>query len=69
MALGDQISESTGRITGLRVVTPVEGGPAQMEGTFQGSGTLLGQQMTVVGTYVQSARPGGVLYGEGTSSS
>lgn len=65
MALGDQISESTGRITGIRVIAPVVGGPAQMEGTFQRSGTLLGQKMTVVGTYVQSVRSRGVLYAEG----
>ena len=65
MALGDQIGESTGTITSTRVITPLVGAPAQMEGAFQGSGTMLGQQITDVGTYVQSVRPGGVLYGEG----
>jgi hypothetical protein len=65
MALGDQIGDAAGRITGTRVITPEVGGPAQMEVTFQGSGTLLGQQITDVGTYVQGFRPGGVLYGEG----
>jgi hypothetical protein len=67
MALGDQIGESSGRITGTRLIPPVAGGPAQMELSFQGEGTLLGQQTTEVGTYVQSLRPGGVLYGEGGS--
>jgi hypothetical protein len=66
MALGDQIGEASGKITGTRVVTPVvTGAPAQMEVAFQGSGTLLGQQITDVGTYVQSVRPGGIIYGEG----
>ncbi len=65
MALGDQIGESTGRITSTRVITPVAAAPAQMEVAFQGSGTMLGQEITDVGTYVQTARPGGILYGEG----
>jgi hypothetical protein len=65
MALGDQIGEASGRITGTRVITPVVGAPAQMEVAFQGSGTMLGQQITDVGTYWQTLRPGGVLYGEG----
>ncbi len=65
MALGDQLGDSSGRITGTRVITPVVGAPAQIEVAFQGSGTMLGQQITDVGTYVQSVRPGGILYGEG----
>jgi hypothetical protein len=66
MALGDQIGEASGRITGTRVVTPpLEGQPLQIEVSFQGSGSLLGQEITEIGTYWQTARPGGVLYGEG----
>jgi hypothetical protein len=34
MALGDQIGEASGRITGTRVITPVVGAPAQMEVAF-----------------------------------
>ena len=48
MALGDHIGESSGRITGARVVTPVVGGPAQMKVMIQRSGTLLGHQVTQV---------------------
>ena len=65
MALGDQIGESSGRITGTRVISPLGSQQAQIEVSFRGIGTLLGQDMTEVGTYVQSLRPGGVLYGEG----
>ena len=65
MALGDQIGESSGRITGTRVITPLGSQQAQIEVAFQGSGTLLGQDITEVGTYVQGLRPGSVLYGEG----
>ena len=64
MALGDQIGEASGRITGTRVLAP-EGQPVKVEVALQGSGTMLGQQITDVGTYWQTLRPGGVLYGEG----
>ena len=64
MALGDQIGEASGRITGTRVLAP-EGQPVKVEVALQGSGTMLGQQITDVGTYWQTVRPGGVLYGEG----
>jgi hypothetical protein len=36
-----------------------------MEVCFQGHGTLLGQEINDTGTYRQTVRPGGVLYGEG----
>src|SRR3712207_8252672 len=66
MALGDQIGEGSGRITGTRVITPLgTQQEARIEVSFQGSGTLLGQEITNIGTYVQTLRPGGVLYGEG----
>ena len=64
MALGDQIGEASGRITGTRVLAP-EGQPVKVEVALQGSGTMLGQQITDIGTYWQTLRPGGVLYGEG----
>jgi hypothetical protein len=67
MALGDQIGEGSGTITGTRVITPsgTQQQEARIEVSFQGSGTLLGQNITNVGTYVQTLRPGGILYGEG----
>ena len=64
MALGERLGESSGRITGTRVVSSIEGA-VQIEITFQGSGTMLGEEITDVGTYLQTVRPGGVLYGEG----
>jgi hypothetical protein len=66
MALGDQIGEASGRITGTRVLAP-EGQPVKVEVALQGSGTMLGQQITDVGTYWQTVRPGGVIYGEGNN--
>ena len=65
MALGEQIGEASGKITGTRVVTPLEGHPQQIEVSFQGSGSLLGQEITDIGTYVQILGPGGVIHGEG----
>jgi hypothetical protein len=37
----------------------------RIEVSLQGSGTVLGEDVTKIGTYVQTLRPGGVLYGEG----
>ncbi len=53
MALGDQIGEASGRVTGTRVITPMVGTQqqARIEVSFQGSGTLLGQNITDIGTY------------------
>ena len=65
MALGDQIGEASGKITGTRVLTPLGGHTQRIEVSFQGSGRLLGHDITDIGTYVQTLRPGGVLYGEG----
>jgi hypothetical protein len=33
--------------------------------SLQGSGTLLGQDVTNIATYWQTLRPGGILYGKG----
>jgi hypothetical protein len=67
MALGDQIGEASGKVTGNRVITPMVGTQqqARIEVSFQGSGTLLGQEITDIGTYWQTLKPGGTLYGEG----
>ena len=62
--LGERLGESAGKITGIRVL-PTEGQQIKLEASFQGQGTLLGQPITDFGTYWQTMRPGGVLYGEG----
>jgi hypothetical protein len=62
--LGDRLGESRGQIIGARVL-PSEGQQIWMEVSFQGHGTLLGQEINDTGTYRQTVRPGGVLYGEG----
>ena len=62
--LGDRLGESAGKFTGVRVL-PSEGGQIKIEVSFQGRGTLLGQEIIDTGTYWQTVRPGGVLYGEG----
>jgi hypothetical protein len=65
MALGEQLAESSGKITGTGVVPPVGEEQVHVEVSFQGNGTILGAEMSEVGTYWQSARAGGVPYGEG----
>ncbi len=62
--LGDIIGESTGKITGTRVLSADPQNP-KVEVSFQGNGKLLGTDTTDMGTYWQTVRSGGVLYGEG----
>jgi hypothetical protein len=65
MALGEKVGETSGRVTGTRVITPSGTQPVQLEVSIQGNGKVLGEDVTEIGTYVQTLRPGGVLYGEG----
>ena len=62
--LGEKSGESTGKITGMRLLPPDAQG-VKVEVSFQGSGTVLGKPMTESSTYCQTIRPGGTLYGEG----
>ncbi len=62
--LGEKISESSGKVTGQRVLSNPGGGP-KMETSFQSNGTLLGVEASETGTYWSVLRPDGTLYGEG----
>ncbi len=62
--LGKLLGEASGKTTGVRVL-PTEGQQVKVEVSFQGSGKLLEAEITDIGTYWQTVRPGGVLYGEG----
>jgi hypothetical protein len=62
--LGEVLGESSGTILGTRVL-PSEGQQIKVEVSFQGKGHLLGEEIMDIGTYWQTIRPGGVLYGEG----
>ena len=62
--LGERLGESSGKFTSIRVL-PSEGHQVWLEVSFQGRGTLLGQEITDTGTYRQTFYPGGVLHGEG----
>lgn len=62
--LGQVVGESSGAFTSTRVL-PSEGQQIKVEVSFQGRGHLLGEEITDIGTYWQTVRPGGVLYGEG----
>ena len=64
MALGEQLGTASGTITGTRVLAP-EGQQLKVEVSFSGRGTMLGEDITDFGTYCQTVRSGGVLYGEG----
>jgi hypothetical protein len=50
MALGEQLGEASGKVTGTRVLGP-EGQQVKVEVSFEGRGTLLGQDIADFGTY------------------
>jgi hypothetical protein len=63
--LGEKIGEESGRITVQRVL-PIEGQePPRVEASFEGMGTILGENHTNLGTYISTLRPDGTLFGEG----
>jgi len=61
--LGELIGEERGQITSTRVLAS-ETGP-RVEASFQAQGTILGTDITDMGTYISSARPDGTMFGEG----
>ncbi len=63
--LGKLLGEGSGKTTGVRVLAHEEGQEVKVEVSVRGSGKLLGVDTTDLGTYWQTVRPGGVLYGEG----
>jgi hypothetical protein len=62
--LGDLIGESTGRITGVKILEAA-GEQSKFEVSFQGQGKLDGVAFDAICTYWQEFWPDGVVYGEG----
>jgi len=62
--LGEMLGETQGKITGNRVL-PSEGPTPKIESSYQGSGRILGVEVTDMGTFWSIFRKEGVLYGEG----
>lgn len=62
--LGEQLGQETGEITGMRVL-PSEGNGPRLEVSYQANGTMLGVEITDMGTYVSEVRPDGSLHGRG----
>jgi hypothetical protein len=62
--LGKQLGEGSSKTTATRVL-PSDGPTPKLEISNQGRGKLLGMDTNVFGTYTQTLRSGGVLYGEG----
>jgi len=61
--LGEKIGEFRGKVTGTRVL-PSETGAPKIEVSFDISGTMLGADATMMGTYWSCVRPDGTSYGE-----
>ncbi|MEU8622582.1 hypothetical protein [Streptomyces sp. NPDC048623] len=62
--LGDLIGEEQGEISGFRVLA-TDGGHPVMEASFRASGTMLGAEITDMGTYESVLGADGTLFGEG----
>src|SRR5919197_5805105 len=60
MALGELLGEARGKVTALKAL-----GDGKIEISLQGSGKLLGSDMTDVVTFWSVMRPNGTAYGEG----
>jgi hypothetical protein len=61
--LGEKLGDFRGKVTGQRVL-PADGASPKVETSFEISGTLLGIEATMMGTYWSAVRPDGTLYGE-----
>jgi hypothetical protein len=64
MALGDVLGEARGKVAGLRVL-----GDGKVEVSLQGTGKLLGADISDIVTFFSVMRPNGTAYGEGHSMS
>ena len=62
--LGGQIGQTSGRLTGRRVLES-EGGAPKVEVSFAEQGKLLGLDVQVLTTYSATMRSDGTLYGQG----
>ncbi len=62
--LGEVIADFSGQLTGTKVLES-DGPVPKIEASVKGSGKLLGLDATVIGTYWQTIRGKGRLYGEG----
>ncbi len=62
--VGELVGESKGKLLSKRVL-PTEGQLVKVEVSFEGGGKFLGEPIADMGTYWQTMKPGGVLYGEG----
>src|SRR5262245_41565210 len=60
--LGDKLGEFRGKVTGQRIL-PAEGSSPKVETSFEVSGTILGIEATLMGTYWSAVRSDGMLYG------
>jgi hypothetical protein len=59
--LGEQIEDEKGKITSERVLSA----DGETEVSFSASGKVRGIQVTDIGTFMTTQRPGGTLFGQG----
>lgn len=61
--LGEKIGELRGKVIGQRIL-PSDDSRPRAETSFQISGSVLGVEATIMGTYLSVVRPDGTVYGE-----
>lgn len=61
---GEKIAQGNGKITGTRVILN-DRNETCVETSVQGTGSVMGVDITDLGTYAATMRPSGVLKGEG----
>jgi hypothetical protein len=62
--IGELLGDELGEVTTTRVLPSVGQSP-KVEVSFRANGTVLGIHCTDMGTYVASAQPDGMMFGEG----
>ena len=63
--IGEKIGESTGKISGMRVIACESSGRTKVECSMTETGKLLGMDVTEVATYWSFPQANGTFYGEG----
>jgi hypothetical protein len=64
--IGEMLGELSGKIVGQRVVSGYHvGGPLKIERTMESKGKILGQEVTLLGTFWAMERPQGGMFSKG----
>ena len=63
--IGEMLGELSGKIVGQRVVSHYGGGHLKIERTMESEGKILGEEVTLLGTFWAKERPQGGMFSRG----